>query len=177
MHHNSNGNNGYWLDSLFNLFQQNDTITKSSRSLESQFNILSKLIILSFFIFTTIYSIKTSLSITLTLLFIVSVLYYVIEVIFEKRENFDEEEEIYQQKPSRNRTNVRNLNLTYETTNNRDIYLERRPSNIKYKEILPLDQFYDRTTSSYQNPNLVKRFHLLTKYMDLKHGKNYLHLF
>ena len=98
MHHNDN--TGYWLDSLFNIIQQpsspdprNVGSKHKQRSLEEQFNILSKLIVLSFFIFLTMYNIKTSLTITLSLLLLVSVTYYILDQLFEKRENFDEEEE------------------------------------------------------------------------------------
>jgi len=184
MHHNDN--TGYWLDSLFNIIQQ-PTETEQrivgskykQRSLEEQFNILSKLIVLSFFIFLTMHNFRTSLTITLSLLLLVSVTYYILDQIFAKRENFDEEEEPTQMPPNERlrhgTTSVNHINLNFERNNNRDIYLAKRPTlpenTIKYKELLPLHTFYERSFSNFQNPNLIEDIPYIEKIYGSNHWK------
>ena len=184
MHHNDNG---YWLDSLFKIIQQQPATNDpknlgckhKQRTLEEQFNILSKLIVLSFFIFLTMHNIKTSLTITLSLLLIVSVSYYILDQMFEQRENFEEDDEIRPTTPTRTitngRTSVNNIKLNYEITDNRDIFLEKRPNipvSIKYKELLPLHNFYERTTSKFQNPNLIEDIPYIEKPYGSNHWKS-----
>jgi len=183
MHHNDNG---YWLDSLFKIIQQQPAANDpksfggkhKQRTLEEQFNILSKLIVLSFFIFLTMHNIKTSLTITLSLLLIVSVSYYILDQMFEQRENFEEDDEIRptsHRTMTNGRTSVNNIKLNYEMTDNRDIYLEKRPNipvSIKYKELLPLHSFYERTTSTFQNPNLIEDIPYIEKPYGSNHWKS-----
>ena len=173
IHHNDHG---YWLDSLFNVIQNPVTTNLGSknnkRTLEDQFNILSKLIILSFFIFITMHNVKTSLTITLSLLLLVSITYYILDAMLEQRENFEDDNfNITENKTStpNGKTSVNNIKLNYEATDNRDIYLEKRPnipSSIKYKELLPLHNFYERSSSTFHNSNLMKASHTLRRFMD-----------